>query len=236
MVKLKSPALINQMALDVVRKLRAPAEIDAVILFGSHARGCARPDSDVDLLVVVQEGFKQTSEFYQNTIFEITFVTKQATMDWWRKNPDHSVMLWRYAKVLYDRDETGQHLRAFSEQIEKLGKPALLPKEIEKRKQAASYQLVSLSALATQDSRTANFVLNEKMAGYILDYFTVRQMWAPPAKERLPEIRIQDHTTAKILDQFSVPEQPLDRKLNLAKELIEIIFDPNAGSSSPKAP
>jgi len=45
--------LIREMVETIVRE----ADPDAVILFGSHARGEARPDSDVDLLIVEREPF-----------------------------------------------------------------------------------------------------------------------------------------------------------------------------------
>jgi predicted nucleotidyltransferase len=37
----------------MVRRIAAQFHPDKIILFGSHARGDARPDSDVDLLVVM---------------------------------------------------------------------------------------------------------------------------------------------------------------------------------------
>jgi len=38
---------------EMVRRLVEHFDPDEIILFGSHARGTARPDSDVDLLVVM---------------------------------------------------------------------------------------------------------------------------------------------------------------------------------------
>jgi predicted nucleotidyltransferase len=53
-----SDDLLLQMAQVIVQEV----EPERIILFGSHARGEARPDSDVDLLVIEQEGFgKQRS-------------------------------------------------------------------------------------------------------------------------------------------------------------------------------
>ena len=46
-----TPELIGEMTERIVRQFQ-PVQ---VILFGSHARGEARPDSDVDLLVVLPE-------------------------------------------------------------------------------------------------------------------------------------------------------------------------------------
>ncbi|MCL6614251.1 MAG: nucleotidyltransferase domain-containing protein [Firmicutes bacterium] len=48
-----SEGLIREMAAVVVREVNP----EAIILFGSHATGHARPDSDVDLLVVEAEPF-----------------------------------------------------------------------------------------------------------------------------------------------------------------------------------
>lgn len=48
-----SDDLLRQMARVIVREV----EPERVILFGSHARGEARPDSDVDLLVIEREPF-----------------------------------------------------------------------------------------------------------------------------------------------------------------------------------
>lgn len=49
---------MNQQKLDrtlnrIVRRLVNRFEPDQIILFGSHVRGTARPDSDIDLLVVL---------------------------------------------------------------------------------------------------------------------------------------------------------------------------------------
>jgi predicted nucleotidyltransferase len=46
-------ALLGQMVDVIVREV----DPDAVILFGSRARGDAKPDSDVDLLVIDKENF-----------------------------------------------------------------------------------------------------------------------------------------------------------------------------------
>ncbi|MBA3485531.1 MAG: nucleotidyltransferase domain-containing protein [Pirellulales bacterium] len=56
-----SMADIEQLAAKIVREFRP----DKVILFGSHARGTAGPDSDVDLLVIVRfdgKGWRKAAE------------------------------------------------------------------------------------------------------------------------------------------------------------------------------
>jgi predicted nucleotidyltransferase len=52
MAKPKTNVLSRQIA-EMVRRIVACCDPDQIILFGSQARGTARPDSDVDLLVVM---------------------------------------------------------------------------------------------------------------------------------------------------------------------------------------
>jgi predicted nucleotidyltransferase len=48
---------------EMVRRIVSQFQPDKIILFGSHARGEAGPDSDVDLLVVMQpQGAKMSSD------------------------------------------------------------------------------------------------------------------------------------------------------------------------------
>ena len=50
-----SQSEIQSLAENIVREFRP----EKIILFGSHARGDARPDSDVDLLVIMQPNGKE---------------------------------------------------------------------------------------------------------------------------------------------------------------------------------
>ena len=52
MTRSKSKLLTRQIN-EMVRRIVKHCDPDLIILFGSQARGTARPDSDVDLLVVV---------------------------------------------------------------------------------------------------------------------------------------------------------------------------------------
>jgi predicted nucleotidyltransferase len=56
---------------DLVRRILAVVQPRRIILFGSAARGDMRPDSDLDILVVVSDGTprRQTAQIiYQNLI------------------------------------------------------------------------------------------------------------------------------------------------------------------------
>lgn len=59
----KEDSMIREIVDTIVRE----ADPDAVILFGSRARGDARPDSDVDLLIVERESFSLQNSRRQET-------------------------------------------------------------------------------------------------------------------------------------------------------------------------
>lgn len=54
---------LNAIAQQYIEELQTDSNVLGIILFGSWARGNNRPDSDVDLLVIVQDGFKRTVEY-----------------------------------------------------------------------------------------------------------------------------------------------------------------------------
>lgn len=91
-------AMLASMTAAIVDEVQ-PTE---VILFGSHARGTARPDSDIDLIVVVQDSEearrhrrKLTARLYRRFMsvplpMDILVYT-QAEADRWRKVRGHVV-------------------------------------------------------------------------------------------------------------------------------------------------
>jgi predicted nucleotidyltransferase len=103
--------MLQQIAAVIVREV-AP---ERIILFGSHARGDARPDSDVDLLVIEQEPFgNQRSRRREAALlwrvlarFPVAkdiLVYSQEEAAEWNDSPSHIVaQALREGKVLYER-------------------------------------------------------------------------------------------------------------------------------------
>lgn len=94
---------LNQETIDqLVRVIVHEVNPQEVILFGSHARGDARPDSDVDVMVIEQEPFsaersrraeytklsKALREF--PTALDILLYSRDE-FDYWKDSPNHVV-------------------------------------------------------------------------------------------------------------------------------------------------
>lgn len=94
---------LNQEAIDqMVQAIVQEVDPEAVILFGSHARGDARPDSDVDLMVIERTPFSpQRSRRAQysrlsTVLREFPFAKdillySQDEFNYWKDSPNHVV-------------------------------------------------------------------------------------------------------------------------------------------------
>src|SRR3989344_9630336 len=94
-----------------VEELKKRQDVLGVILFGSWARGNNRPDSDVDLVVILTNGYRRTVEYRDKQAFEIIYTTEKGAFDYWESHKDDAAGLWEIAKILFDKDGTIEHLK-----------------------------------------------------------------------------------------------------------------------------
>lgn len=107
---------LSQAALDrLVQVIVQEVDPETVILFGSHARGDARPDSDVDLMVIEQAPFSaersRRAEYSRlsKALSEFPFAKdillySRDEFDYWKDSPNHVVgRAQREGKVLHVR-------------------------------------------------------------------------------------------------------------------------------------
>jgi predicted nucleotidyltransferase len=96
---------------DVTRILVREGRPSRIILFGSHARGDARPDSDLDLLVIVPDGRETASEMVRLRgalsplrVFADVIVVDETDMAAWGQAPGNVLYeALREGRILYDR-------------------------------------------------------------------------------------------------------------------------------------
>ncbi len=95
---------------DIVQRIVAVAKPERIILFGSHARGEAAEDSDIDLLVVMREVTSRRDEVMRIRdvlvalgISVDVLVTSEADYEKWSEAPS-TTLYWakREGEVLYE--------------------------------------------------------------------------------------------------------------------------------------
>lgn len=113
-----TPKLLKQMTAAIVQAV-APEKI---VLFGSRARGNARPHSDVDLLIVTAEGFGP----HRSRLKEITRISKsvgkfgmptdillysQREVEDWKGSRNHiTTRAFQEGRVIYERCGSSQNI------------------------------------------------------------------------------------------------------------------------------
>ena len=96
---------------EMVRRIVEAVHPDKVILFGSHARGDAGPDSDVDLLIIApseQPTYKRVRPLYEAIgvmgIAKDLIWRTPAEVEYWKEAPAHLIArALREGKTLYER-------------------------------------------------------------------------------------------------------------------------------------
>jgi predicted nucleotidyltransferase len=207
-----------------IETLQADPNVLGILLFGSWARGNNRPDSDIDLLVIVQQGFERTIEYREGQAFEITYTTEHAAVEYWRSSPDDAVELWSIAKVLFDRDGTMARLQRVGRDIQDQGKPPLAPARLAHAQFDIGDQLRAVEELASSDPVTARMILSIKIVQLSELYFDLRQLWTPPPKQRLGVLKRTDSEVHNLIAAY-YQEVSLTRQLTVARALFTAVFN-----------
>ncbi len=105
------PSVSASLLGDIVRRLRAAGSPQRIVLFGSHARGTARPDSDLDLLIVEESTlprYRRAPRYLRSLVgvfpAKDVIVWTPEEIDAWRNVPNAFITtVLREGRTLYER-------------------------------------------------------------------------------------------------------------------------------------
>ena len=190
----------------------------SVILFGSQARGGSTPESDIDLVVILKEGYKRVAEYFEDQAFEIIYTTEQAAIEYWEKNKQDAVGLWTVAKVVFDRDGTGARLRDFGTKLCTELPPEVDASTLDHLRFDFEDSLKAIERVRENDAATASLLLHKKVASLIDLFFDLKRMWRPAPKQQIAQILNLDTDLGKIIQDFYTAES-IENQVTLAKKI-----------------
>ena len=195
-----------------------------IILFGSRARGDHREESDADLVVILNNGYRRAVENHHGLNFEIIYTTAEASLEFWSNNLDDAYNLWDGAKVVYQRNNEIECLRDKALKLFENGKPII---DDHRRKQMcfdAEDQIRFIEDILDSDPLNAEFLLSDKISLLTAWFFDLRALWTPAPKKRLEEInRLAPHYY-DLLKEFYSTNLSTKQKVELAKKMVIAVF------------
>ncbi len=216
---------MNEETQKFLEELKQRSDVLGVIMFGSWARGNNRPDSDVDLVVILTEGYRRTIEHRNGQPFEIIYTTGKGAFDYWEGHKDDAAGLWAVAKILYDKDGTIEQLKIKIKEVLDAGKKPIDEYQLGQFRFDSDDQLKYVESILASDPTTANLILTNKIFALTELFFDIRQMWTPAPKQRLAEIQKINPDFYSLLQQFYQEQITLKDKLEMAKKIVPIVFE-----------
>lgn len=215
---------MNEEIREFLDELKWRPDVLGVILFGSWARGNHRPDSDVDLLVILGSGHRPAVEYRGKQVFEIIYTTEAGALEYWENHGDDAAGFWEVAKILHDKDGTIRRLHEKTQDTLRVGKKPIGEPQLEQLRFVAEYQLEYVENILADDWATANLVLENRVLILTGLFFDVRQLWTPAPKQRLSKIREVSPEFHALLQGFYRENVSIQNKLDVAKKMIPVVF------------
>lgn len=203
-----------------LEELKQNQENLAVALFGSHAKGTNRPDSDIDLLVITKNINKRSIEKRHGREFEIVYATTDDSRSFYKNQLDQYVRFWQHAQILFDPNNILEEFRQEAQILFKQKKPPLSEDIIQHTVFNLTDQLHYINSQIKHDPANALRMLYSQLYLTLEFYFDYHQLWKPAPKELLQELdKINPPLAQKARALFL--ENSINKKPIIFQELIK---------------
>lgn len=216
---------MEQVLQSFIDELKDREEVLGVVVFGSYARGQHRPDSDIDLYVLIKQGSYRGIEQRQGINFEIVFSSAEESRLFAKKRPDDLLNLWRDGRILYDKEGGIRQLQKEAHELEKKGKPALDEQTLNHLRFSAEDTLRAVSGFADKDKSSATLTFHKLLHNLIILYFDKNRIFIPAPKQMIPYLRDTFPNVAEIIDDL-YREADLKKQIPHVRKLMDTIFIP----------
>src|SRR5947209_12641510 len=172
-----------------VDELAADPAVRGIILFGSHARGNARADSDADLVILGErDQFEMGFAERDGQKFELLRWSEAVAIRYAMDNRDQAADFWQVAQILYDPDGVAARVREQAAKMLAEGKPPMDEARRAWSRWASEDRLDAAAGLAEDDPTAARMVLHERVIDLTATFFDLRGTWTLPPKRRAAQL------------------------------------------------
>ena len=216
---------MNEQTKLFLEELKNRKNVVGVILFGSWARGNNRENSDVDLVIILEDGYQRCIENRNGQIFEIIYTTEKGAFDFWKSNKDDAYGLWSVAKVLFDRGGRIQTLKDKITSVLEQGKKDINLLQIEQYKFDAEDLTNYAEEIVKTDLLTSRLLIFNKVFALTDLFFDIRKMWTPAPKQRLQKIKELNPTFYNLLEKFYNENTTFPEKVEIMRQITSVVFE-----------
>ncbi len=175
--------------------------------------------------MILTEGYSRAVEYRGGQAFEIIYSTEKGAFDYWESNKDDAAGLWAVAKILFDRDGTIDRLKIKIKEVLNIGKKPIDEYQFEQFRFDSDDALKYVETILIIDPTSANLILTDKIFSLTELFFDIQQIWIPPPKQRLIKIKEVSFNFYVLLFEFYQEPTTLKMKLELAKKIVQFIFE-----------
>lgn len=206
-----------------VEELKANPTVQSVILFGSQARGNARPGSDVDLIIVC-DATKRGVEEREGQVFELVYVTEADALSFYEANKDNAVRTWETARILFEKDGSATRLQAAAALIRTEGKVPLAGDKLLHAKFDTEDFVRAVRSKAETDTAEALFLMYAKVPNVLDTYFDIHGWWTPAPKQMLSKLKEQDPELYRRVHSLYSDSGTTAERLDLFERVVARVF------------
>src|SRR3954470_11164637 len=171
---------MNEAIQRFVDELAADPAVRGIILFGSHARGNARADSDADLMILGErDQFEMGFAERDGQKFELLRWSEAVAIRYAMDNRDNAADFWQVAEILHDPDGAAARMRDHTAEMLADGKPPMDEARRAWSRWASDDRLDAAAGIAEDDPAAGRMVLHERLIDLTATFFDVRRVDAP---------------------------------------------------------
>ncbi len=204
-----------------INELKEQKGVLGIAVYGSQVRGNTRPDSDIDLYILVDNGVWRDVETRSNKTFELVYSSKAETEKHASAHLDDYLNLMSLAKIVYD--ENGQLGKMQEEAMRKIeaGKKPLDTKAAKHSRFNIEDTLRAVRAI--EDEASAELVIQKLVLELSEVFFDLIGQWTPAPKQRLDKVRELSVQVGAAFDDFYTAKT-LESRTTAADKISALVF------------